>query len=169
MKLKFKNQEFQNDAVNAVADLFDGQEKSTMTFSIDNNGDQLRLIQNNFGLGNKLEIDNDTLISNMHNIQRRHKLPISRDYEQKQYSIEMETGTGKSFVYIKTILELNKRYGFTKFIVVVPSVAIREGAYKSFQVTEEYLKNQKPKKFFIKQKTFLIHIMKIIKSISKIK
>ena len=98
MKLKFKNQEFQNDAVNAVADLFDGQEKSTMTFSIDNNGDQLRLIQNDFGLGNRLEIDNDTLISNMHTVQRRHKLPISRDYDKKQYSIEMETGTGKSLV-----------------------------------------------------------------------
>ncbi len=141
MKLKFKNQEFQTDAVNAVADLFIGQEKSSMTFSVDNNGDQMRLIQNDFGLGNRLEIDNDTLISNMHKIQRRNKLQISRDFEQKQYSIEMETGTGKTYVYTKTILELNKRYGFTKFIVVVPSVAIREGVFKSLQVTQEHFTN----------------------------
>lgn len=141
MKLKFKNQEFQTDAVNAVADLFIGQEKSSMTFSVDNNGDQMRLIQNDFGLGNRLEIDCDTLISNMHKIQRRYKLPISRDFEQRQYSIEMETGTGKTYVYTKTILELNKRYGFTKFIIVVPSVAIREGVFKSLQVTQEHFSN----------------------------
>ena len=63
MKLKFKHQEFQTEAVNAVADLFAGQEKSTATFSVDNNSDQMKLLQNDFGFGNKLEIDNDTLIS----------------------------------------------------------------------------------------------------------
>jgi len=152
LKLKFKNQDFQTEAVNAVADLFIGQEKSTMTFSIDNNSDQMRFIQNDFGLGNKLEIDNDTLISNMHKIQKRQKLPISRDYDQKQYSIEMETGTGKTYVYTKTILELNERYGFTKFIIVVPSVAIREGVFKSLQVTKEHFSNLydgKPYHYFI--------------------
>lgn len=141
MKLKFKNQEFQTEAVNAVADLFAGQEKSTATFSIDSNPEQMKLIQNDFGFGNKLEIDNDTLLSNMHSIQRRHKLPLSRDYDNRQFSIEMETGTGKTYVYTKTVLELNKRYGFSKFIIVVPSVAIREGVYKSLQVTEEHFKN----------------------------
>ena len=65
MKLKFKNQEFQTEAVNSVADLFAGQEKSNMTFSIDDNGGQIKLLQNDFGFGNKLEIDNDTLLSNM--------------------------------------------------------------------------------------------------------
>lgn len=141
MKLKFKHQEFQTEAVNAVADLFAGQEKSTATFSVDNNSDQMKLLQNDFGFGNKLEIDNDTLISNMHKIQKRNKLPISRDFDSKQYSIEMETATGKTYTYTKTILELNKRYGFTKFIIVVPSVAIREGVFKSLQVTEEHFKN----------------------------
>ncbi len=141
MKLKFKNQEFQTEAVNSVADLFAGQEKSNMTFSIDDNGGQIKLLQNDFGFGNKLEIDNDTLLSNMHAIQRRNKLPLSRDYDSRQFSIEMETGTGKTYVYTKTILELNKRYGFSKFIVVVPSVAIREGVFKSLQVTEEHFKN----------------------------
>lgn len=141
MKLKFKNQNFQTEAVNSVADLFTGQEKSSMTFSIDDNAGQIRLLQNEFGFGNRLIIDDDTLISNMHQVQRRHKLPISRDFDSKQYSIEMETGTGKTYVYTKTMLELNKRYGFTKFIVVVPSIAIREGVYKSLQVTEEHFKN----------------------------
>lgn len=141
MKLKFKHQEFQTDAVNAVADLFAGQEKSTTTFSVDDNSAQMRLLHNDFGIGNKLEIDNDTLLSNMHSIQRRHKLPLSRDYDSRQFSIEMETGTGKTYVYTKTILELNKRYGFSKFIIVVPSVAIREGVFKSLQVTEEHFKN----------------------------
>jgi type III restriction enzyme len=141
VKLKFKNQEFQTEAVNAVADLFSGQEKSNMTFSIDDNGGQIKLLQNDFGFGNKLEIDNDTLLSNMHSIQRRQKLPLSRDYDSRQFSIEMETGTGKTYVYTKTILELNKRYGFSKFIIVVPSVAIREGVFKSLQVTEEHFKN----------------------------
>ena len=121
--------------------LFAGQEKSNMTFSIDDNGGQIKLLQNDFGFGNKLEIDNDTLLANMHAIQRRNKLPLSRDYDSRQFSIEMETGTGKTYVYTKTILELNKRYGFSKFIVVVPSVAIREGVFKSLQVTEEHFKN----------------------------
>lgn len=141
MKLKFKNQEFQTEAVNSVADLFIGQEKSSTTFSIDENSTQMNLLQNDFGFGNKLMIDDDTLISNMHAIQKRHKLPITRDFESKQYSIEMETGTGKTYVYTKTILELNKRYGFTKFIIVVPSIAIREGVYKSLQVTKEHFSN----------------------------
>ena len=141
MKLKFKNQEFQTAAVNAVADLFIGQEKSSMTFSVDISFGALNLEINDLGVGNKLLIDDDTLISNMHTIQKRHALPISHDFDTRQYSIEMETGTGKTYVYTKTILELNKRYGFTKFIVVVPSVAIREGVYKSLQVTEEHFSN----------------------------
>lgn len=152
MQLKFKYQDFQTEAVNSVADLFTGQEKSSMTFSIDDNAGQIRLLQNEFGFGNRLMIDNDTLISNMHQVQRRHKLPISRDFDSKQYSIEMETGTGKTYVYTKTILELNKRYGFTKFIIVVPSIAIREGVYKSLQVTEEHFKNlydSVPYRYFI--------------------
>ncbi len=152
MKLKFKHQDFQTEVVNAVADLFTGQEKSSMTFSIDENAGQMRLLQNEFGFGNKLMIDDETLISNMHTVQRRHKLPISRDFDSKQYSIEMETGTGKTYVYTKTILELNKKYGFTKFIIVVPSIAIREGVFKSLQVTEEHFKNlydSVPYRYFI--------------------
>ena len=140
MKLQFKNQEFQTEAVNAVADLFTGQEKSTTTFSVDDNSAQMRLLHNDFGIGNRLEINNDTLLSNMHAIQRRQKLPLSRDYDNRQFSIEMETETCKTYVYTKTIREPNKHYGFSKFIIVVPSVAIREGVFKSLQVTEEHFK-----------------------------
>ena len=152
MKLKFKNQEFQTEAVNAVAELFLGQEKASATFSIDENFSQKNLLLNDFGFGNKLIIDQGTLIANMHNIQRKFKLPLSRNLDERQYSIEMETGTGKTYVYTKTILELNKRYGFTKFIIVVPSVAIREGVYKSLQVTEEHFKtlyDSVPYRYFI--------------------
>ncbi len=141
MKLQFKNQEFQTDAVNAVADLFKGQEKTTMTFSVETNVGPMNLQLKNTSVCNRILIDNDTLISNMHKIQKRQKLPITREYDKKQYSIEMETGTGKTYVYTKTILELNKRYGFTKFIIVVPSVAIREGVKKSFDVTKEHFAN----------------------------
>lgn len=138
MKLQFKKYDFQYDAVNAVADLFKGQEESSMTFSIDNKyGGALNLKTTEMGFGNRLLINKDTLLENMHNIQRCNKLDLSYEYDKMQFSIEMETGTGKTYVYTKTILELNKRYGFTKFIIVVPSVAIREGVYKSLQVTEE--------------------------------
>ncbi len=154
MKLKFKKQEFQEKAVNAVADLFKGQEKANATFSIADNSAQFSLLQNEFGFGNKLLIDNETLKSNLHAMQKEHSLPLTEFESGKALpiSIEMETGTGKTYVYTKTILELNKRYGFTKFIIVVPSVAIREGVNKSFQITEEHFKNQYdsvPYRYFI--------------------
>lgn len=154
MKLKFKKQEFQEKAVNAVADLFKGQEKAGTTFSIVDNSAQFSLLQNDFGFGNKLLLDKETLVFNLKNIQKGQSLPQT-DIESGKalpISIEMETGTGKTYVYTKTILELNKRYGFTKFIIVVPSIAIREGVNKSFQITEEHFKNQYdsvPYRYFI--------------------
>ncbi len=138
MKLKFKNQDFQTDATNAVVDLFMGQENTHSTFSVDND-DQTRMM-NDLGFGNILHIDPETMEQNMHSIQKRNNLPLTRldGSGFPQFCVEMETGTGKTYVYTKTIFELNRRYGFTKFIIVVPSVAIREGVYKSFQVTQEH-------------------------------
>ena len=153
MKLKFKNQDFQTDAVNSVVDLFLGQEKTKGTFSVDNNG--MDNFLGTMGVGNALLIDQKTLADNMHAVQRRNNLPLTDpdwgfnfgnvDFSNfsfqgntPQFSIEMETGTGKTYVYTKTIFELNRKYGFTKFIIVVPSVAIREGVYKSFEVTKEH-------------------------------
>ena len=167
MKLKFKNQNFQTDAVNAVAELFKGQEILRSTFEITPDR-QISLMQNDFGIGNLMSISSDQLNNNMHEIQKRNNLPLSNlwtdlissqtnetvtvgadiirqnehDRLTPQFCIEMETGTGKTYVYTKTIFELNKRYGFSKFIIVVPSVAIREGVYKSFEVTKEHFQNQ---------------------------
>lgn len=154
MKLKFKNQDFQTDAVNSVVDLFIGQEKTQSTFSVDNS-EQVSLM-GTMGVGNALHIDDSTLAHNMHIVQKRNALPLTEEnwsggasyprrypyrYSERtypQFCIEMETGTGKTYVYTKTIFELNRKYGFTKFIIVVPSVAIREGVYKSFEVTKEH-------------------------------
>lgn len=162
MKLKFVNQQFQTDAVNAVADLFKGQEKSTASFSITTDPNMFTFLQNEFGIGNALAIDTATLQANMNEVQKRNNLPLtSLDIAEgilggvsraRSFCLEMETGTGKTYVYTKTIFELNKRYGFTKFIVVVPSVAIREGVHKSFQITAEHFGNQYnnvPCRFFI--------------------
>lgn len=144
MKLKFKNQQFQTDAVDAVADLFKGQEKSTASFSIITEFNLFSLLQNEYGVGNALQIDTQTLQENMHTVQKRNNLPLTeiQDKQHPAFCLEMETGTGKTYVYTKTVFELNERYGFTKFIVVVPSVAIREGVYKSFQITAEHFGNE---------------------------
>ncbi len=139
MKLKFKNQEFQNNAVKAVTSLFAGQEKINSTFSIADNSAQMPLLQNEFGFGNQLILDEERIAENLHAVQKTHKLPLTDDVSLPIHaSIEMETGTGKTYVYTKTILELNKLYGFSKFIIVVPSVAIREGVKKSFDVTQSH-------------------------------
>lgn len=141
MKLKFKNQAFQTAAVDAVCDLFLGQEKKQATFSVAQ-GDQMNFLQNDYGIGNALLLDDATILTNMREVQKRNRLPLTDELENKRFCIEMETGTGKTYVYTKTIFELHKRYGFCKFIIVVPSVAIREGIYKSFELTAEHFGNQ---------------------------
>ena len=154
MKLKFKNQDFQTDAVNSVVDLFAGMAKGVNMFLVDD-GAQVALT-GDLGEGNAIVVDDDMLLQNMHTVQKRNNLPLTDanwigpnlipdaeplEYRERtfpQFSIEMETGTGKTYVYTKTIFELNRKYGLTKFIIVVPSVAIREGVYKSFEVTKEH-------------------------------
>lgn len=155
MKLKFVEQQFQTDAVNAVCDLFAGQEKNQTTFSLEQENPSLF---NEFGIGNAFLLDDATLLSNMHAIQKRNNLSLTDDIESRNFCVEMETGTGKSYCEIKTIFELNRRYGFTKFIIVVPSVAIREGIYKSFEITKEHFGAQYdnvPCRFFIYNSTKL--------------
>ena len=103
-------------------------------------------------MGNALYISNSELLSNMQAVQKRNSLPQTDTLAGNQFSIEMETGTGKTFVYTKTIFELHRQYGFTKFIIVVPSIAIREGVYKSLQITQEHfatLYNNPPCRYFI--------------------
>jgi type III restriction enzyme len=135
MKLKFKSYGFQTDAVTAVVDLFAGQERRQDTFTITN--EQQLSIDGGTGVRNVLTLTDEQVVRNMNAAQKRFSLPLTGD-ETRSFCVEMETGTGKTYVYTKTIFELHKQYGFTKFIVVVPSVAIREGVHKSFEITADH-------------------------------
>lgn len=148
MKLKFVDQDYQTDAVNSIVDIFEGAENKDSVFTIDISKsltkEQLDLsgkgITYELGYANKLSLDDYELLTNVRKIQERNNILKITSLVSRNFSVEMETGTGKTYVYTKTILELNKKYGFTKFIIVVPSVAIKEGVFKSLQMTEEHFK-----------------------------
>ncbi|MBP3607070.1 MAG: DEAD/DEAH box helicase family protein [Treponema sp.] len=141
MKLKFKKQEFQDNAVMSVVDLFKGCASAPSTFSVEKL-DIIDMTQDELlGYANNLDLSMEQIQENLREVQDRNLLPLT-DLKELRFNIEMETGTGKTFVYTKTILELHKQYGFNKFVVVVPSVAIREGVYKSLQTTREYFKQE---------------------------
>lgn len=149
MQLKFDaNQDFQLEAIEAVADLFDGQPRHTLDLQ--------------FGLGipavpNRLDLDEAALLANLHTVQQRQGInpdPALKLLEEPirtatgrervrfpNFSVEMETGTGKTYVYLRTALELYQRYGFRKFIIVAPSVAIREGVLKTLEVTRKHFQS----------------------------
>jgi type III restriction enzyme len=146
MKLKFdSNQEFQKDAVNAIVDVFDGLplNDNRVQISIKSKGEGLfaNLQQNELGIGNNLSLPENEILKNVHKIQDRNDIPRTPTLQGMDFSVEMETGTGKTYVYLRTIFELNKKYGFNKFVIVVPSVAIREGTLKNLQITQEHFKN----------------------------
>ena len=151
MKLKFVDQPYQTDAVNAICDIFDGSEVKDSLFTIENNQNKKYSTFEQSGLGlagdsfdyyighsNKVSIDDFTMLENVQKIQEHNDIQMSKGLQDKNFTIEMETGTGKTYVYTKTILELNKRYGFTKFIIVVPSIAIKEGVNSSLNATKEH-------------------------------
>ncbi len=145
MKLHFEpNLDYQLQAIEAVCDLFHGQETCRTEFTVTQHavgGQQsLAFAESDLGGGNRLTLLDDELAKNLGDIQLRHGLPPSRALASGDFTVEMETGTGKTYVYLRTVFELNKRYGFTKFAIVVPSVAIKEGVYKSLQITEEHFK-----------------------------
>jgi type III restriction enzyme len=144
MKLHFEsNLDYQLQAIEAVCDLFRGQETCRTEFTViqpSSGGMALPGFENDLGIGNRLTLPDDVLLKNLGDIQLRHGLPPSSTLASGDFTVEMETGTGKTYVYLRTIFELNKRYGFTKFVIVVPSVAIKEGVYKSLQITEEHFK-----------------------------
>ena len=160
MKLKFKQQTFQSHAVEAVADCFLGQPKDTgVSYRIDpGRGDNQALLSiGEAGFKNSdLAIPLGQVLANVHAVQLRQNLPLSTGLKASagcdiNLDIEMETGTGKTYCYIKSMFELNKRYGWGKFIVVVPSIAIREGVHKSLEITAEHFLEQygKRARFFI--------------------
>ncbi len=140
MKFKFNpNHQYQLDAINSIVDIFDGQTPSKTNFEISLT-EPRGLLQNDLGIGNRLDLIEDEILENLQRVQLRNGLPKSNHLDGMNFTVEMETGTGKTYVYTRTIFELNKKYGFTKFIIVVPSVAVREGVHKSLQVTEEHFK-----------------------------
>ena len=162
MKLQFKHQKFQADAAKAVVDVFAGQPYLTPSYMMDRGAGQYQIgVEEDIdftGWRNERIIPalSDALIlEHLQKIQRANQIAPSDKLEQTGHSynltIEMETGVGKTYTYIKTMYELNKHYGWSKFIVVVPSIAIREGVYKSFQVTQEHFAEEYGKKvrFFI--------------------
>ena len=164
MKLRFKHQKFQEDAVKATCDIFTGQINSEHKFLADQ-GDlsgTLFAQEERTGFGNSdISLQDVQLLKNLHEVQGLQNIArnskIERLNNKPVFTIEMETGTGKTYTYIKTMYELNKQYGWCKFIVVVPSIAIREGVYKSFQTTAEHFAEDYGKKirFFIYNSTKL--------------
>ena len=156
MKLQFKIQQYQTDAVESTVDIFNGQpNQGLLDYKMDqgkvyviDNGKRIEqtdfvVNENDTGYKNgEIVLSEDELLKNIHQIQTQNNIHLSNEVIKRlgacQLDIEMETGTGKTYVYIKTMFELNKRYGWTKFIVVVPSIAIREGVKKSFDITQDH-------------------------------
>jgi type III restriction enzyme len=157
MKLHFEpNLDYQIQAIEAVCDLFRGQEVCRTDFTVTMKapmpvgsdmfpGTQpeqmtLGMAESDLGVGNRLTLLDDELHKNLADTQLRGGLPPSGALASGDFTVEMETGTGKTYVYLRSIFELNKRYGFSKFVIVVPSVAIKEGVYKTLQITEDHFK-----------------------------
>lgn len=139
MKLKFDpSLQYQQDGINAVVGVFDGQpfvQTGAMAFqSLQIGG----LFQTELGVGNRLSLSDDELLKNVHRIQEANEIEKVTALAGREFSVEMETGTGKTYVYLRTVFELNRTYGFKKFIIVVPSVAIREGVLKSIDIMKEH-------------------------------
>lgn len=142
-------------AIDAVVDLFAGQEGSQSLFTIAPRqiADELDFAEKLLGYANRFDLLDEAVLENLHIVQNRHALPASPklaiaakgkkdaggDYKM-DFTVEMETGTGKTYVYLRTIFELNRRYGFTKFVIVVPSVAIREGVKKTIEQTRDHFR-----------------------------
>lgn len=168
MKLQFKHQKFQADAAKAVVDVFAGQPYLTPSYMIDRGSgfyQQTLTEEEDFtGWSNQKivpELNDRLILEHINTIQRANQIKPSTKLEGRfNLTIEMETGVGKTYTYIKTMYELNRAYGWSKFIVVVPSIAIREGVYKSFQVTQEHFAEEYGKKirFFIYNSTQLTEI-----------
>lgn len=149
MKLQFdSSQAYQLDAVATFVDLFEGQPLEQTDFAIEKNTSakgQATLFQSELGIGNAVTLSPEAIYENMVKVQERNDLdPITEAEFAKNgmnFSVEMETGTGKTYVYLRTIFALSQKYGFKKFIIVVPSVAIREGTLKNLQITADHFKD----------------------------
>jgi type III restriction enzyme len=146
MKLHFEpDLDYQLQAIDAVCDLFRGQEICRTEFTVTRQAlggqEALGFAGDELGIGNELRLLEDELLKNLHAVQLRSGVAPSQELPSRDFTVEMETGTGKTYVYLRTIFELNRRYAFTKFLIVVPSVAIKEGVYKSLQMTEQHMRS----------------------------
>ncbi|PHM25397.1 type III restriction endonuclease subunit R [Xenorhabdus budapestensis] len=152
MKIQFRSDlSHQIDAVDAVLGVFAEQETFQSNFTVADNmwaNQQLDIFgkNNEIGVGNALTLLPDEIYTNTRNVQLKNGLPQVENVKQElpslDFSVEMETGTGKTYVYLRSIFELNQHYGLTKFIIVVPSIAVKEGVYKSLQITEQHFREQ---------------------------
>jgi type III restriction enzyme len=161
MKLKFKQQEFQINAVKAIVDVFDGQPLKSNKFTLEKSNALIQKAKNaaqglqtldfeqnvfeQIGYRNsEIKITDNQILENIKAVQQRNEIKEITNIETPtvkigvNLTIEMETGTGKTYTYIRTMYELNKKYGWSKYIIIVPSIAIREGVYKSFEVMKEH-------------------------------
>jgi len=144
MKLHFEDDlDYQKAAIDSVVNLFKGQEISrsefTVTFQQNSSPNfSLGMEESQLGIGNRLLLVDEEIEDNLRSTQLANGLRPSEKLASGDFTVEMETGTGKTYVYLRTIFELNKNYGFTKFVIVVPSVAIKEGTYKTLQITQEH-------------------------------
>ena len=154
MKLKFKRQQYQENAAQAVVKCFEGQTNGFRRDLIGRREKEINILNWNesatediISFGNKkIELLSEDIRKNIRNVQKQNNLDYTDNAGTMNYSIEMETGTGKTYTYIKTMYELNKAYGWSKFIVMTPSIAIREGVLKSFQITEDHFQEMYGKK-----------------------
>lgn len=140
MKLTFEaNLQYQHDAIKSITALFEGQpsEEAIIEYNLEEEG-KLNLIN---GIGNNLVLSHEQILTNLQTIQIENEINKSEELDGMNFSVEMETGTGKTYVYLRTIYELFKQYGFKKFVIVVPSVAIREGVLKNLKITHEHFQN----------------------------
>lgn len=145
MKFQFEpDLDYQQGAIAAVCDLFRGQEVSSSEFTVAHGLGERSLpglVESDLGVGNLLTLPDDGILANLQEVQLRNGLLPVPCLESHDFTVEMETGTGKTYVYLRTIFELNKRYGFTKFAIVVPSVAIKEGVNKSLEMMSEHFRS----------------------------
>jgi len=152
MKLEFRHQSFQADAVNAICEVFAGQPFRSSTYMIDQGIEsgygQGKMDYDFTGFGNaSVVISDNQVLEQIKTIQRKGSIKPSEKLDGRfNLTVEMETGVGKTYTYIKAMYELNKRYGWSKFIIVVPSIAIREGVHKSFEITDEHFSEEYGKK-----------------------
>jgi type III restriction enzyme len=142
LKLSFEpNLQYQQDAISAVIDLFDGQplDQESCQFILQANDNSN--VEHINAVCNKLLITNEQIMQNLQTIQTQNNILNNEQHQQLSFAIEMETGTGKTYVYLRTIYELNKQYGFLKFVIVVPSIAIKEGVRKNLEITKDHFQN----------------------------